>query len=236
MRKQLKLRSRFAFSICLAGLLYFMLPGSLRAGSITYTSSAAFLAATTPNVTENYSTFTNGQDISSGFSANGFTYSAFVLTNGATALDITNKYNSISGLSLGADHTALGSNETFFFGGEGATITFSKPVTAFGMFFNVNLDSGTYGFCSIVECASTGSASYDTGTFVFAGLTSSTPFSSITFDSTGADASYNVPELLATTSTSATPEPSSSLLFGIGLVALLVSVARSKRRAPSTAN
>ena len=181
--------------------------GLASAGTVTYTSSAAFEGATTIDATENYSGFTNGQDLASGFTSDGVTYSGFVLTSGATLLDITNQYDSISGLSLGADHTAaLGAAFTYFLGGEGATLTFAVPVYAFGMFFNANLNSGTYGFTSSVGSASTDSVAWDTSTFVFAGLISTTPFSSITFSSTGGAAVYNVPELLGST-TSAVPEP-----------------------------
>jgi hypothetical protein len=151
-------------SCTFAGL--FLLAGLASATTITYTSSVAFEAATTVNLTENYGAgFANGQDLASGFSADGITYSGFVLSGGATALDITNQYNSFSGLSLGADHTAVsGSAFTYFLGGEGATLTFSSPIDAFGMFFNVNLNSGTYGFTTSVGSASTGSAAWDTPT------------------------------------------------------------------------
>ena len=202
-----------------AGL--FLSAGLASAGTVTYTSSSAFQGATTVNATENYgSGFSNGEDLSSGFSADGITYSGFVLTSGATLLDITNQYDSFSGLSLGADHTAaFGSGFTYFLGGEGATLTFAIPVTAFGMFFNVNLNTGTYGFTTSVGSASTGSAAYDTGTFVFAGLTSTTPFSSVTFSSAGGV--YNVPELLATTT--AAPEPAT---IGLALAGGLLLAAR----------
>jgi hypothetical protein len=189
--------------------------GLASAGTVTYTSSAAFEGATTVNATENYgSGFSNGEDLASGFSADGITYSGFALTSGATLLDITNQYDSFSGLSLGADHTAaFGAGFTYFLGGEGATLTFDIPVTAFGMFFNANLNSGTYGFTTSVGSASTDSVAYDTSTFVFAGLISTTPFSSVTFSSGGGV--YNVPELLGTAA-SAVPEPATLALGLLG--------------------
>ena len=52
-------------SLVLIGL---SLPGLASAASISYTSSAAFTAATTVNFTENYgSGFSNSQDLASGF-------------------------------------------------------------------------------------------------------------------------------------------------------------------------
>lgn len=198
------------------------------AGTVSYTSSAAFEAATSVDFTENYGSFSNGQIVTPGFSQDGVTYSGFVLTQGATNLDITNLYNSFSGLSLGADHTSLGSSDTYFFGGEGATLTFSAPVFAFGMFFNANLNSGAYGFSTSAGSASTGSGSYDTGTFVFAGIVSTTPFSSISFLSDGTNAVYNVPELLATT---ASPEPSTLASSLAGLLLLAGAYLRRLRRA-----
>ena len=135
-------------------------------------------------------------------------------------LDITNLYNSVSGLSLGVDHTGISSGDTYFFATEGATLTFSSPISAFGMFFNVNLNSGSYGFTTSAGSATTGSASDDTSTFVFAGIVSTTPFTSVTFSSTGDVASYNVAELLAT---SAVPEPTT---FGLGIAGGLLFMAR----------
>ncbi|HWZ30882.1 MAG TPA: hypothetical protein VNX18_06095 [Bryobacteraceae bacterium] len=194
------------------------------AASISYTSSSAFLAAASAPAYD-FRNLTNGQNISSGSTVEGLTYSAFVLTLGATQLDITNLYNSFSGLSLGANHLTQGSNQTFFYGGEGATVSFGIPITAFGIFFNVNPNSGTFGFSTSAGSASTGSASYDTSTFVFAGLTSTTPFSSITFSSTGGSAVYNVPEFLIGYTSG--PEPAT---FGITLAGALMLAALARVR------
>lgn len=187
-----------------------------------YTSSAAFFAAINglPQTIEDYSSgFFDGQAIPNGFAANGITYTEFTLTEGATQGVITNLYNSFSGLSLGADHTDLGSAFTYFFGTEGATITFATPVTAFGMFFNVNLDSGQYGFLyGDGGQAFTDSASYDTSTFVFVGVVSDTPFSVLSFNSTDFDNGvYNVPEMIYATG-APIPEPSSMLLLGTSVL------------------
>src|SRR3954453_11694240 len=93
-----------------------------------YTSSGAFFAAINGLSTtiEDYSSgFFDGEAIPNGFSAHGITYNHFNLTLGATQGDITNQYNSFSGLSLGADHTDLGPAFTYFLGTEGATISFA---------------------------------------------------------------------------------------------------------------
>lgn len=204
------------------------------AGTVTYTSSSAFAAATGINVVENYGTLTDGEDIASGSTVDGITYSGFSLSDGATDLDISDLYHSISGLNLGADHTADGSAYTYFLGGEGATITFAQPVNAFGMFFDMDLNSAdSYGFTtSTGATASVGGGSYDTGakTFTFAGLTSTTPFTSITFYSVGGDADYAIPEIeaqFASTNTANSvpqpaPEPASAqlLVAGLGLVGI----------------
>jgi hypothetical protein len=200
------------------------------AGVVTYTNSGAFEAATDVNLVENFGTLTNGQDISSGSTVDGLTYSGLVLTDGAADLDITNQFDTISGNDLGADHTASGSADTYFLSGEGATITFPEAVTAVGMYFDVNLDSAnSFGFTdSNGDSASVTSSSYETNTFVFAGLTSTTPFNSITFSSSGdSNAIYLVPEIEASAQQVgpafvATPEPGSAqLLFG-GIALLAV--------------
>jgi hypothetical protein len=196
-----------------------MVPAS--ASFVSTTSSATFESMVTITQTEDFHTLADGQDISSGSTIDGLTYSAFVLLHGDKQLDITNQYVSFSGLSLGVDHTKFGSEFTYFLNGEGATITFASPVTAFGMFFNVQLNSGTYGFSSSVGSVTNNSSSHDGSTgFIFAGIISTTPFSSITFiDSTGSLASYTVPELLIG---SDTPEPSTLVITmaGIALLAL----------------
>jgi hypothetical protein len=176
---------------------------------------------------ENYGTLTNGRLINAGPTVDQLKYSGFALNGGATQLVITNEFNSFSGLSLGA--TVGGAN--FFFGGDSATITFPTPVTAVGMFFNVNLDSGNYGFTdSNSDSATTASATYDTSTFVFAGLTSTTPFTSIAFFSDDlAAGSYNITELEATSALASTPEPGSAqLLIAAGL--LLLAGGKYRRR------
>jgi hypothetical protein len=182
-----------------------------------FTSSGAFFAAISglSQSVEDYGTgFFDGEAIPNGFSDHGITYTQFNLTLGATQGDITNLYNSFSGLSLGADHTDLGPAFTYFLGAEGATITFDQPVTAFGMWFNANLNSGQYGFTYPGGPAFTDSTSYDTKTFVFVGVLADTPFSSVTFTSTDAvNGVYNVPEMILATG-AGVPEPSSILLLG----------------------
>jgi hypothetical protein len=181
-----------------------------------YTSSAAFFAAISglSQFTEDYgSGFFDGEAIPNGFSAHGITYTHFNLTSGATQGDITNLYNSFTGLSLGADHTDLGPDFTYFLGSEGATITFDQPVTAFGMFFNVNLNTGQYGFIYPGGQALTDSATYDTDTFVFVGVVADNPFTTITFSSTDAtNGVFNVPAMIYATGANV-PEPSSILLL-----------------------
>lgn len=199
-----------------------------------YTSSGAFFAAIgglSPTIEDYSSGFADGQGIPNGFSAHGITYDQFNLGSGATQGVITNIYNSFSGLSLGADHRDFGSEFTYFFGAEGATISFASPVTAFGMWFNVNLDSGQYGFFYGTSGeAFTDSTAYDTQTFVFVGVVADTPFSSLSFLSTdGVNGAYNVPEMIYATN-AGVPEPSSLLLLGTSALASLAGLRNRLRR------
>jgi hypothetical protein len=76
----------------------------------------------------------------------------------------------------------------------------------------------------------TDSATYDTSTFVFAGLISTDSFTSATFfsDSGGnGTASYNVPEITYTT---AVPEPSSLILCGTAATFGMIFTRRHRRR------
>jgi hypothetical protein len=201
--------------------------GRADAAVTTYTDSAAFTAGLGgfAVATENYAGFTAGQLINAGDSFNGLTYSAFTSGPSGTLLsgDVTNQFNSFSGLSLGGRQSG---GAQFFFGGDSFTVTFATPVKAIGVFFNVNPNSGNYGISTSVGTAVTGSANYDTSTFVFAGLISTTSFSSATIYSTDATYGvYNIPEIV----TAAVPEPSALAMGLLGMASVAGAVLRSRR-------
>lgn len=192
------------------------------AGIVTYTNSAAFEAAIagSPTLVENYSTFTANELITPVATFDGITYTSFNLGSNGTQGWISNQFNSFSGLSLGADQNNGAAQ--FFFDGNSFDISFA-PAYAIGIFFNVNANSGTYGINTPAGDASTGSATYDTSTFVFTGLVSTTPFTSaeIFSDSGGnGTASFNIPEIIL----AKTPEPASMAVtaLGAGLLAALL--------------
>ena len=201
--------------VAVLGVSAFILPG--QGATILYTSSADYFSAVAgfnSQIQENFgSGFSDGQLIAPGTTINGITYSNF---KGFTNADITSLYGSFTGLSLGADHTANGADQTFFYGGNSIDVTFSSPVLAVGAFFNVSLNSGSYVVATSVGTASVDSSAYDIGTFVFAGLISDTPFTTATLTSSDADlGAFNVTEIVAAT---AIPEPAVFLLVGLGLV------------------
>jgi hypothetical protein len=192
------------------------------AGVVTYTSSAAFQAALagSPTTVENYGTFFAGTLIDPGTTHNGITYNAFNLQGLGTQGVISNQFNSFSGVSLGAWQS--GGAAQFFFDANSFDISFA-PAFAIGVFFNVNLTSGTFGIHTSAGDATTGATSYDTSTFVFAGLISTTAFNSaeIFSGSGGAGtASYNIPEIIL----SPAPEPTTMTVtaFGAGLLAVFL--------------
>jgi hypothetical protein len=190
---------------------------SAEAAVMTFTNSAAFNAAATgiPLTVENYSTGIAGETIASGGTFNGLTYT-FSAGPSGTLLGgiITNQFNSFSGLSLGGNQSG---GAQFFFGGDSFTVTFPNPINAIGAFFNVNLNSGNYMLGTTVGSVSTGSAIYDTSTFVFDGLISTTPFTTATFSGQG---SFNIPEIEFGAAAVPVPKPSPLSQLGIALVGL----------------
>ncbi len=205
---------RFAI---LTGMTAFALTATAEAG--TFTSSTAFLAATSGTTVEDYATTTAGQLVPDGSTLDGLTYT--FSTGAGLGGVITDQYNSFSGLSLAAKQTAgpLSSSD-YFYGGESFTVSFPTPVTAVGIFANVNPNTGNYDLSTSAGSATTGSSTYDTFTFVFVGLTSATPFSSATFTSEDlALGVYNIPEIIYGQAASV-PEPGALVVLGVGLLGL----------------
>lgn len=208
---------------------------SAAASTFTVTSSAQFssdLGSAAKRI-EDFSGAQANQVIPSGTTLNNITYGPLSLTGGASQLIITDLYDNFSGLTLGVDHTGGDpfSALTYFFGNEGATLTFNTPVYAVGVYYNVNQNSGSFAVATSMAVAMTGSAVFDTPDhdFVFAGIVSDTPFSQANIYSVGTVASYNVAEIIVVTGApTGVPEPSTWLLCGIGISVL--SLWRLRRR------
>ena len=192
------------------------------ASVMTFTSSTAFNAVASGLTAETYATGTNGQAIANGGQFNTLTYNFSTGTNTlATLLGgvITNNFTSFSGLSLGAQQS---DGADFFFGGNNVTVTFPTPILDAGVFFNVNKNSGTFMLTASVGSVSTDSIAFDTSSFVFDGIVSTTPFNSVTFASTNVSiGSFNIPEIEF--GPVATPEPATFVLLvtalaGLGLI------------------
>ena len=214
----------------LAMLICSGLSAPAAASVTTFTSSAAFNAATSGLTAETYATGTNGQTITNGGVFDTLTYNFSTGTSPfATLLDgiITNQFNSVSGLSLGGQQST---GQHYFFGGNSVTVAFPTPVFDVGVFINVNQNSGTYILTASVGSVTTNSATFDTSTFVFDGIVSTTPFNSVTFASTDVNlGSFNIPEIEFGGGSAAVPEPSTFALFATALVGLRIIRRRTPR-------
>ncbi len=182
------------------------------AGAAVYTSSAAFAAATSGLTVENYGSYAAGTLIPDGSTLGGLTYS---FNTGANLGGVvTNLYNSFSGNSLAAKQaTGPLTSGDFFYGNNSFTVMFPTAITALGIFSNTNNP------IALTLTTSSGTVTrsytvYDTITFDFLGVTTSTPFTSATFTSSD----YNIPEIEF--GASAVPELATwaMMILGFGLV------------------
>ena len=192
--------------------------------STTYTSSAAFNAATSGLSVEDYGAYAAGQLIANGGSLGALTYS-FNTASGLGGV-VTNDYNSVTGLSLAAKQSSGPLNGLdFFYSNEGFTVTLPSAVRAFGIFANVNLPTGLSLLTSGGDSAQTTVTAYDQSTFGFLGIVSSTPFNAVTFLT---DNSANIPEI-EYGAAAGVPEPASWALMigGLGLTGVAL---RHRRR------
>lgn len=191
----------------------------------TFTHYLDFIAAlgTNPDIlTESFDDIAAGTIIDSGMTINGITYVSFPPgTKGLVSPPYRDdqgnvvlnpqgkpygKYNAI-----GDDFLALSRPEDetldYFLSGESMTIRFSRPVRAFGLFFNAQTSPVETGYLFLQQgetLVTTGSSQYDFlntpgdsryGLF-FAGIISDTPFTQVTIgDTSQGDPSQDLPPL-----------------------------------------
>jgi hypothetical protein len=173
------------------------------ATTMTFTSSAAFNLALggSPVTIEGWDTYALNSTIANGSTLNGVTYNAFP---GGTLGRIDNQFNHFGTQSLALRRASdPNPNKSFFNPGDLLSISFAKPIYVLGIFFNANFTSaGSLGILSTpIGTVTTGGPTYDTGTFYFAGLISTTPFTTATIGSnTKRSSSFNLDNLTFTSS------------------------------------
>jgi hypothetical protein len=191
MREFISLLSAVAVAFCLNA-------PEASATTMTFTSSATFNLALNGNpvTIEGWDTYALNSTIANGTTLNGVTYNAFP---GGTLGRIDNQFN-----HFGTDSLALrrasdpNPNKSFFNPGDVLSISFAKPIYILGIFFNANFTNvGSLGILTTpIGTVTTGGPTYDTGTFYFAGVISTTPFTTATIGSnTKRSSSFNLDNL-----------------------------------------
>jgi hypothetical protein len=196
MREFISLLSAVAVAFCL-------IASEASATTMTFTSSAAFnlALAGSPVKIEGWDTYALNSTIANGTTLNGVTYNAFP---GGTLGRIDNQFNHFGTQSLSLRRSIdPNPNKSFFNPGDVLSISFASPIYAMGIFFNANFTrAGSLGILTTpIGTVTTGGPTYDTGTFYFAGLISTTPFTTATIGSnTKRSSSFNLDNLTFTSS------------------------------------
>ena len=211
------------FATALALIAFALLPVGADAAVITYTDSAAFLAAAGGGVvTETYEGLALNSLISDGATVNGITYDFPAGKSGR----IDNLYNRVGNQSL----AAAPPGDSYFFQGESLTVTFTSAVNAVGIFFNVN--PSPLNSLQIQTAAGTAGngAVYDFSSLYFVGLISDVAFNAATIAGLpNAGSGFNLDNLGYRPAAAVIPEPVSMALLALGLGSVGLRVRRARR-------
>ena len=141
-------------------------------------------------------------------------------------------FNRIGKQSLALSRPPDDTLDGFFLPGDSFSVTFARPISAVGIFFNTTatLTAGDLFINTPAGAAGTGGpvSNYDAGGLFFAGLISDSSFSTATFGAVGGghlSSGFNVDDL-----TYAVPEPSYLLLLSGAFAGFAIRIARYTSR------
>ena len=210
------------FMVLLVGVLA---AGTAQAALVGYTDQADFLAAVSglPGQQNlDFESLAAGDLIPSGSSAGNVT---FAYDFGGFEMQVRDDYLTTSGSNyLGTDGDGV------FLAGDSFTMTFSQAVNAIGLFvisgeiifggdFSLSTTGGSVVNSDLTD--STFGVLPDGGQVFFLGLVDlDQAFTSATFESgvNGGDFLFNIDDIRTASATASVSEPSSMLLFGVGMI------------------